>query len=219
MTRWDSPWKYLWYILCTFLGAALEIVLLCLIEPVLFHGTDSGDYSDAQNIIHRLLTIFCWGTAAFLLTKSAEKRLSPPVISRQAPTGKGIALSGALALVCIAINAFDWGTLKTIGEFQRKGPLLFTFQYLYYFFEAALICLFVIFGQGLFEALLKRASRFPWGGAVLAVAWGAPHFLTKGSFSDGVCAMLFALLDGEIYLLLGRSTKFSYCIITLAFIV
>ena len=44
----NKSWDFLWYTLYAFAGLGLELLLLGLVEPVLFGGTTSGDYSDTQ---------------------------------------------------------------------------------------------------------------------------------------------------------------------------
>ena len=212
-------WDYLWYALYAFAGVGVEIVLLSLLEPMLFGGISSSNYSEIQRIIHWLLTSLCWGTIAILLVRNAKKKLSLDVISKVKPTKQGLIIGIVLVLICIALNAFDWGTLKVIGEFQKKGILLFIFQYIYYLFEVVLVFLIVVFGQKFFETLVKTTSLIPWGGLVLCCTWGAVHILTKGSISTGISVMIFAFLYGVIYLLLNRNSRYAYWAMVIAFII
>lgn len=212
-------WDYLWYALYAFAGVGVEIVLLSLLEPMLFGGISSSNYSEIQRIIHWLLTSLCWGTIAILLIRNAKKKLLLDVISKVKPTKQGMVIGIVLVLICIALNAFDWGTLKVIGEFQKKGILLFIFQYIYYLFEVVLVFLIVVFGQKFFETLVKTTSLIPWGGLVLCCTWGAVHILTKGSISTGIGVMIFAFLYGVIYLLLNRNSRYAYWAMVIAFII
>ena len=70
----------MWYALYAFAGLGLELLLLGLVEPVLFGGTASSDYSDTQRILHWLLTILCWGAMIALLTHLSKRKLElvPP---------------------------------------------------------------------------------------------------------------------------------------------
>ena len=124
-----------------------------------------------------------------------------------------------LAALCILLNVLDWGTLKVIGEFQKKGPLLFAGQYLYYAFEVVLVLLIAAFGQRFWEALRKGRSRFPFGGVVLCCTWGAIHMLSRGSLSTGLGVMAFGLMYGAIYVLLGRDARTSYLAMLAAFVI
>ena len=60
-----------------------------------------------------------------------------------------------LTIGCVLLNAMDRGTLKILGEWQRKGPWLFWFQYLYYLAEVGLAFLIV--------ALARNGEKDCWG--------------------------------------------------------
>lgn len=123
-----------------------------------------------------------------------------------------------LTIGCVLLNAMDWGTLKILGEWQRKGPWLFLFQYLYYLAEVGLIFLIVAFGQKWREGLLEKKTVFPFGGLVLCCTWGMIHIFSQGSLYTGAGVMAFSLCDGGIYLLLGRDGLKSYGMMALAFL-
>lgn len=214
-----SAWDFLWYALYAFAGLGMEFVLLSVIEPLLFQNADSSAYTAGQSILHWLLTCLFWGGITFALIHFADGRLGFRVLSRERPTQKGVLLSVALVALCILLNALDWGTLKVAGEFAKKGPLLFGFQYLYYIFEVALVFLIVAFGQKFGERLLGRKSNVPFGGLVLCFTWGAIHTLSQGSLATGLGVMVFALLYGCIYLLLSRNARYSYLAMALAFMI
>ena len=112
----------------------------------------------------------------------------------------------------------DWGTLKILGEWQRKGPWLFWFQYLYYLAEGGLVFLIVAFGQKWGEGLLGKKTVFPFGGLVLCCTWGMIHIFSQGSLYAGAGVMAFSLCYGGIYLLLGRDGLKSYGMMALAFL-
>ena len=212
-----SAWDYLWYALYAFAGLGLEMVLLGLIEP-LFLGNADG-YGAPERILHWTLTILCWAAVIVLLVKSSRKRLHYDVRSSSQPSAGGICFSAVLTAACIFLNACDWGTLKIVGEFSRKGLLEFLFQYLYYAFEIGLVFLIVVFGQRFFEALLKKKSRVPFGGIVLCCTWGAIHILSRGNVLTGLGVMAFALIYGMSYLALSRNTKAAFLAMLAAFII
>lgn len=214
-----QKWDYLWYALYSFAGLGIEVLLIAFVEPILFARVGITNYTAVQMIIHWLMTIFCWAAVSFFLIRSAKKKLKFDVISHSKPTTRNIALAMFLVVVCVAFHAFDWAGLKIIEEFQKKGLLLFMFQYLYYFVEVLLVFLIVAFGQQFFESLLHKKSRIPWGGIVLCCTWGAVHILSKGSIYTGLVMMAFSLAYGLMYLLLERNTRWSYFAIALAFMV
>lgn len=214
-----SPWEYLWYALYAFAGLGLELLLIGAVEPLLFGGRNTSGYADLHRIIHWLLTIMCWGLMSFFIVRSAGRQLGFCVINRKKPETLRAAVAVALMILCITVNAFDWGNLKLIGEFQNKSLMVFIVQYVYYMFEIVLVYLILVFGQNFVEKLLHRSSNMPWGGVVLCFTWGAVHMLSKGSITTGLFVMGFSLIYGIIYILLGRNTKWSYLVILLAFIV
>lgn len=212
-------WDYLWYALYAFAGLGIELLLIVLLEPILFGGVSSSDYTSLQRIIHWILTIICWGVISFSLIKCSKKKLDFDVILAEKTTRNGIIISILLTIACIVINAFDWGVLKVVAEFQSKGFLLFLFQYVYYLFEVVLVVLILAFGQKFGEVLTGKIRLIPWGGIILCITWGAIHILSQGSLHVGIVVMTFSLIYGVIYLLLDRNFKYSYILIALAFMV
>ncbi len=213
-----TAWEFLWYALYAFAGLGLEFLLLGVVEPMLFPGTEAAAYTAGQRIFHWSLTSLCWGLLAALLVLRARRCLAFSVRGRRPGPG-GVAGAALLAALCVALNAWDWGTLKLLGEWQAKGGALFAFQYLYYLLEVGLVVLIVAFGQRFGEGLLGRESRFPFGGVLLCCTWGAVHILSRGSVSAGLGTMAFSLAYGGIYLLLGRDLRWAYAATALAFLV
>ena len=211
--------NYLDYALTAFAGLGLEILLNAIVEPILFGNIGTNNYTDIHKIIHWILTIICWGLIIVLLIHESKTKLKINILEDRAFTKQGAAIAVLLAVACIALNAYDWGTLKIIGEFQRKELILFVFQYIYYIFEMSLVFLIVVFGQKFAEKLLNKESKIPFGVIVLCCTWGVVHILSKGSIYTGIGVMIFALLYGEIYILLNRNAKYSYLAMLLAFII
>lgn len=215
-----SNWDYLWYALYAFAGLGMEVLLLSFVEPMIFPGVNSWkEYTQLQTIIHWLLTIGCWGgIAAYLVIDAKRKVKFNPF--KQGISGRKLLLPALLCvLACIALNVMDWGTLKILGEFQKKGLLIFGFQYLYYMFEVLLVYLIVAFGQRFFEGLYPKWNYIPWGGIVLCFTWGIIHMLSQGSIETGLGVMLFSIAFGMLYLCLKRDAKLSYIAMALAFVI
>ncbi len=219
MNKKIKSWDYLWYALYAFAGLGLEILLLSVVEPMIFGGVISAKYTPSQMIIHWILTMGCWGIMSYFLVRSAKEKLEFTVLNKGKQTIPRIIFCVILIVFCVIMNAFDWGTLKIIAEFQKKGLLLFVFQYLYYFFEVILVFLIVVFGQKFFESFLHKKSNIPWGGVVLCCTWGAVHILTKGSLYTGIGVMVFSLLYGLMYVLLERDTRWVYLGMVIAFVI
>ena len=219
MKKKTSAWDYFWFALYAFAGLGIEMLLIGVIEPMIFGGVNMSDYSTTQSIIHWILTCICWGTMGYVLVSVSKHKLNFDIIIHKKITSRGALITLILVAACIALNFFDWGILKIIGEFQKKGLLLFVFQYIYYFFEVVLVFLIVVFGQKFVETLLKKSSRIPWGGFILALTWGAIHVLTKGNLRDGLGTMAFSLMYGLMYLALEKDTKWSYLAMAAAFMI
>ena len=105
-----------------------------------------------------------------------------------------------------------------IGEFQKKGPLLFAGQYLYYAFEVVLVLLIAAFGQQFWEALRKGRSQFPSAAWCCAAPGAHPHAVQGEPLhrpgGDGL-----GLMYGAIYVLLGRDARTSYLAMLAAFVI
>lgn len=214
-----SALDYLWFALYAFAGLGIEMLLLGVIEPMIFNGIKMADYSTVQSITHWVLTSICWGAIGFILVFLSKRKLGFQVMANKKITTSGVLLSLIIIIACIALNFYDWGTLKIVGEFQNHGILLFLFQYLYYFFEVVLVFLIVSFGQKFIETVLKKKSRIPWGGILLTITWGAVHYITKGNVVDALGTMAFSIAYGLIYLLLERNAKWSYLAMAAAFMI
>ncbi len=216
-TKSVSAWDYLWYSLYAFAGLGLEIVLLSFVEPIFFGKIN--EYTTTQNIIHWVLTIVCWAIMIIWLIKSSKKKLNFNVLNDNKVSFKGIIIALILVIACILLNAYDWGTLKIIGEFNQNELITFIFQYIYYVFEVGLVFLIVVFGQKFGESLLKRKSNIPFGSIILCCTWGAIHILSQGSIVTGLGVMTFAIMYGIMYLVLNRNPKYSFLAMLLAFII
>ncbi len=214
-----TAWDYLWYALYAFAGLGIELLLLSVLEPVLFCGVQSDEYSVLQRILHWSLTMACWGVIGLVLLYFSKKKLGFDVLQNNGFSFRGLLGGIFWVAACIALNVWDWGTLKIIGEFQQKEPIVFIFQYLYYAFEIGLVFLIVAFGQGFGEKLVGRKTRFPLGGLVLCVTWGGIHILSQQSVYTGLGVMAFGILYGLIYVSFGRNAKYSYAAMLLAFII
>ncbi len=209
--------NYIWYALYAFGALGLEFVLIGFLEPILFGGIGMPDYSSTQHVIHWLLTMFCWGSMAWVLVRSSQRKLGFSVFNNNKPQWRETVIGITLMIPCIFINILDCGTLKSIAEFHSNGIVLFIFQYLYYLFEIFLVLLIVIFGQKFFDIWFCKACKFPWGGVVLGCTWGAVHILSKGSIATGMAVMVFSLLYGTIYISFNRNTKCAYMGLAIAF--
>ena len=120
-------------------------------------------------------------------------------------------------VLCLISTWIDWNGSKLLAEFRSRGPILFPFQYMYYFFEVSLVLLIIIFGQMAFEKWFNN-SRIPFGGILVALTWGLGHWLTKGSLGAGLYTAVGGFVFGAAYLLTSRNVKLSYLFLCIMFI-
>lgn len=171
----NKSWDFLWYALYAFAGLGLELLLLGLVEPVLFGGTTSGDYSDTQRILHWLLTILCWGAMIALLTHFSKRKLQFDPLARRPFSKKGLGAAAVLAAVCVLLNALDWGTLKIVGE-ESRIP-----------FGGLVLC----FTWGIIHMLSQGNISTGLGVMAFALLYGGIYLLLN---RDSLCAYLLMAL-------------------------
>lgn len=218
----DAKWfPYLWLSLLSFGAFLLELASIFFIEKLLFRF-DLSQYTPAQKSVHHLTTVAVWllvmGTALFY----SRRRYGFPSKSK---TEKISFQGGIVVFLCLlgckAITLMDWHTLKILGEWKEKTPFLFFTQYCYYLAEMGLVLLIIAYGQKAFETLLNKESSIPFGGFLLAVTWGAFHFVSRGAgleLWNGFSCMLFSVLSGVMYLKVQRNVFYSYLLIALGYL-
>lgn len=202
--------------LLAFAGLGLELLLAFVIEPVLY-GVSMREWSDLQNILHWTFTCILWGGVGIGLQKLAKKKYDFDLMQK----GEKMAvwqwlLVVAFVIMSLIISYIDWNGSKVIKEFYANGPVKFIFQYLYYIFETTLFMLILIFGQKACEKWFQR-ENIPYGGILVAMTWGAGHFLTKDIWTGIVC-MIAGLAFGSVYLLVNRDVRKAFPILWLMFV-
>lgn len=214
--------KYLWISLLVFASFMLEYFSIFVIEVAFLH-VDIGNYTAYQKGIHCIIMACLWTAVIGAILFFTRKHYGFP--PRENKTGKISLKNWIIVLICMIackiLTFIDWHTLKVIGEFQGKDLFQFLTQYLYYMFEVVLVTLIIIYGQKAFETLLKRESSIPFGGILLAVTWGAFHFLSRGvglEIWNGISTMIFSVLSGEIYLRLNKKCLCSYLFIAVGYL-
>lgn len=208
--------------LYAFAGLGVEMLYAYLLEPLIYGGTigmqDFSAWSDGQSILHWTITCITWGIIGYFLMRSSREKYGFDLMEQ----GKRMkAWQWCAAALCIAVAVFSsylsWDGFKVLKEFESKGALLFTFQYLYYAFETVLFMLIIVFAQKAFEVWFKN-SRIPYGGIVCGLTWGLAHVITKGSLFMGLEGLLLGFLLGTAYLFAGRDIKKTYVILFLMFV-
>ncbi len=203
--------------LSAFGGLGLEALYAYLIEPALYKS-QMQDWTNAQTIFHWVITCLTWGLVAFYLIRTAEKKYNFRLFDRTPPMKlwQWAAAAGTV-LLSFAMSSMSRGGFKIWIEFQRKGPLLFTFQYIYYAFETVLFMLIIVFGQKAFEVWTGN-RKLPYGGILCGLTWGMVHTLTKGSIWIGLHGLVLGFMLGAAYLLVNRDIKKTYIVLLLMFI-
>lgn len=210
-----TGFDYLWCALYTCAAFLLEF-LLVMIENKL--GIDINHSTDMQMIVHWLITIALWVISGFIIIKIA-KRTTGFDLFQGGEKLKGWQYVAIIACFIINIVAkyLDWDGFKVLIEWKSRGPLLFTFQYLYYFAESFLISLVIVFGQLACEKWFKN-DKIPYGGIILGLTWGLGHIVSKGSVGVGVLSALGGFLFGTAYLFVNKDYRKTLPIVTLLFI-
>ena len=209
--------QFLLLALVAFGGLGLEALLAYCLEPLLY-GCGMQDWNTGQMIVHWILTCISWGLVACYAARDAKKSCGFDLFAEKRPMRclqwAGIAFSIAVAVI---VHYLDWGGLKIVEEFEKKGALLFTFQHIYYAFETVLFLLIIVFAQKAFETWFRHPD-IPYGGIICGLTWGFAHTFTKGSLSAGIEGILFGFLMGAAYLFAGRDVRKAYVVLLVMFI-
>lgn len=212
-----TGWSYMDLAITAFAGLGIELIYAFFLEPFLY-GVSMQAWNSMQSILHWSLTCVTWGLMAWYVVRSGKKQLSFDIWEKgEKAKPWQWALILVIVAVCIVMNYRDWGGFKIMMEFQRKGIVLFSFQYLYYMFEIVLVLLIVMFGQKAGELWLQH-KNIPWGGIVCGLTWGLAHAMTKGSLEMGLMGLLWGTLFGSAYLLTNRDCKKTYVIMLIMFV-
>ena len=212
--------KYLWLSLLSFGAFMLELLSIFAIEVIFLH-VDIQNYTMQQRSIHCIIMVFMWAFFIGVLLLFSRKHYHFPEMGskRDKISSKSWIVTLACFIGCKIMTFIDWHTLKIVGEAQGKTVFQFCAQYLYYIFEVLLVILIIIYGQKAIETLLKKESPIPFGGIILAMTWGAIHFVSRGvglEIWNGISTMIFSVLSGVMYLRLNRQCLYSYLFIAVA---
>lgn len=216
MMKKASGINFLLLAILAFVGLGLEVLLAFGIEPLIY-GASLNEWSDAQTIVHWIVTCTLWGAVSFGIIRLAKKKYDFDLFER----GNKLSLRQWLLVVVFIIGSLifsyvDWNGSKVIKEFYSNGPVKFVFQYIYYVFETALVTLILIFGQKAFERWFHK-ENIPYGGIIVALTWGIGHFFTKDIWTGIIC-MISGLAFGSVYLLVNRDIRRAFPILWIMFV-
>lgn len=213
-------WDFISYGLLAFGGLGMEVLYMYCLAPLVYGPSNMEwrNWADAQIIAHWVLTCLTWGLIALYIVCDSKKKIDFDIFIKgdKVKTWQWVAVVTGIVLT-VVMNYIDWDGFKIIGEYQRKGFLLFTFQHIYYLFETVLFMFIIVFAQKACEVWFKN-SRIPYGGIVCGITWGFAHAFTKGSLLVGLEGILVGFLFGAAYLLLNRDIKKTYIVLVLMFI-
>ena len=214
--------KYLWMSLISFGAFMLELLSIFVVEVPFLH-VDIQNYTTHQRNIHCIIMVFMWAFFIGVLLLFSSKHYHFPARGnkRDKISLKNWIVTLACFIGCKIMTFIDWHTLKFIGEAQNKTVFQFWVQYLYYIFEVMLVLLIIIYGQKALETLLEKESLIPFGGIILAVTWGAIHFVSRGvglEIWNGISTMIFSVLSGVMYLRLNKKCLYSYLFIAIGYL-
>ncbi len=214
--------KYLWLSLLLFGAFMLEYFSIFVIEFMILH-VDIWNYTANQRSVHCMIMVFIWAVVIVMALFFSQKYYHFPSRENKEdhPSLKNWVITFACLICCKILTFIDWHTLKVFGEVQGKNAYQFCAQYLYYLFEVMLVTLIIMYGQKAIETLLKKESPIPFGGIILAVTWGAFHFVSRGvglEIWNGISTMIFSVLSGVMYLRLNRKCLYSYLFIAVGYL-
>ena len=224
--RFFQGFDFLSYALEAFAVIGFELLLGYVIENNVY-GYDFRSFNMWQSILHWTMTIIVWTLGGIYVIKECARKSGVDLIKnfreksliqgakKMSLLQWGLLIAGTV--LCLISTWIDWNGSKVLREFRGKGPVLFTFQYLYYFVEVFLVLLIIVFGQYAFEKWFKN-DKTPYGGIVVAFTWGLGHWLTKGSLVTGIYTAIGGFVFGGAYLLTRRNLRLSYLFLCIMFV-
>jgi hypothetical protein len=225
--RFFEGLKFLGYGFDAFGVIGFELLLAYVIEPMLYNNRPMNEYEPWMLILHWVITCAGWGLGAYYVARCCAKKTGFDLIEKAKNTGifkncEKISLVQWIMIVagvviCLISTWIDWNGSKVLHEFAKRGPLLFTFQYIYYFFEVLLVLLIIVFGQMAMEKWTGN-NKIPFGGILVGLTWGLGHWLTKGSLGMGIYTAFGGFVFGSVYVLTNRNPKLSYLLLCIMFI-
>ncbi len=176
-------------------------------------------FTITESIVHWAVVCFIWGmVGAFLIYLSARVYKINITNRQNKPSASGVFIIIVAVAAAISLKLLIWHGWKPLQEFYNSGWFQFIFQYVYYMFEMLIVTLTVVFTQQAGEKLFKN-SYIPYGGIVLALTWGASHFITQGSPLIALSYVMCALLFGIAFTAAKKNIYIAYPVILIMFLI
>ncbi len=208
--------NYMILALLAFASIGLEVLLAFGLEPMIY-SSPINEWTDLQTIIHWVVTCSLWGVASWRIVRFAKKKYDFDLFQKgDKMSAWQWAFVAVFMIGSLILSYFDWNGSKVIKEFYANGPVKFVFQYIYYFFETALVTLILVFGQNAFEKWFHK-QNIPYGGIIVAITWGIGHFFTKDILT-GIVTVISGMAFGSVYLLVNRDIRKTYPILWIMFV-
>lgn len=210
-----TGFDYFKLVLMVILSFSLEL-FLAMVENIIYkQEVQAGNWT---MISHWILICIIWSIVIYIILKYAITRYGFTLKDSKSKVSKrqGVIVIG-IVLFFIVSKYIGWGGLKIVVEFNNLGIWKFLIQHLYYFFEAILFTLMIVFSQKSFEKWFKN-ERIPFGGIICSITWGLAHIMTQSSLAVGLFGAIGGFLFGTIYLILNRNLLKTFIVLFLMFI-
>ena len=158
-------------------------------------------------VINWIATIIIWGAFAYFITKVSREKYDFDYFKyKERMDKRQWFLALLLIIIALGVSIWNWSGFKVLKEFDNLGLLKCTFQYIYYFMEAVLIILIIVFCQ---KAGDYKFGKFniPWGGIMVGSTWGMVHMLTQGSIFPGLLGLFLGISYGIMYLIANKNVS------------
>lgn len=205
--------------LWVFLALSMDIVVHMIVSNLMQDGTLLRD------IVGKSITTIIWLITIIIVCRYNKKNNIFSIKSSKKNIVNMLLYVGvAITIIIVNILLKGLGTIQLFheftlytGKYSTPGIIVFIIQILYYFCEAALAIFIVIFGQAWGEKKYGKPV-IPFGGIVMAITWGAIHFLSKDVIV-GFYGMGISLLIGTGYIAIKKNPVWGYILALILFII
>lgn len=210
---------YMRYALYAFAAFAFEALLLAIETRA--YGVDAAALVavPARLISHWAITACVWTLTGIAIVRRAKKTTGFDIFAKREKmkAWQYVAVAACFAVIVIIDYYVAWGGFKVLLEWRRLGALLFAFQYIYYFAEAFLISLVIIYGEKACASWFRN-EKIPYGGIVVGLTWGLAHTFSQGDVLSGIYSAFSGFLFGAAYRFVNKDYKKALPVIALLFV-